>query len=196
MKLNIDVMRHANSLKVPGLQDLYRPLSEKGIEQAVAARSRYSNSERVALVIHSPAPRALCTAAIAVGEARPKYICLDSLWVEPNDVNWDGPIIWEAFEKYGYELERYLTDLQQALHRFGTRTAMGILEIISEQKWHDGDVIIVAGHAIFSNFTAFYLAGAGKEAEELLHTPFGEAGRMRLVFVDGKCTGVCAADTE
>ena len=161
-------MRHAHAEKIDGMDTHHnwlRPLSAKGIEQAKAVRPFYKDSaEKITTVFHSPAPRALCTAAIAIGEnAHPLFVPVHSLWVQRDETHYGGEILWKAFDEYQYNIEEYHTDpkgigVLEALQRFGNRTAREIREM--NVRFTDGAIWIVAGHAVFSNFTAYHLAGA------------------------------------
>ncbi|OGZ66547.1 MAG: hypothetical protein A3C06_00905 [Candidatus Taylorbacteria bacterium RIFCSPHIGHO2_02_FULL_46_13] len=196
MRLYIDVMRHAHATKVPGVDDLYRPLSEMGISQALAARDRYRNEfEKIRLVLHSPAPRALCTAAIIIGEVRQPFINVDRLWTFRNQRF--GNQQWQAFDKYGYELPKYLEDpvAAEAMHYFGSHAAIEVLnqmDLMLGLGDYDGDIVIVAGHAVCSNFLAFHLSG--KQDDNVFKIALAETRRLRLVFEDGKYVGIAKDD--
>lgn len=196
MKMFIDVMRHANAVKVPGVDDLYRPLSEMGIAQSLAARDSYRNElQKIKLVLHSPAPRALCTAAIIVGEVRQPFINVNLLWTFRNRPFGDQQ--WEAFDKYGYELPKYLEDpmAKMAMDHFGSHAATEVRIQIEEMLGSDltdGDIVIVAGHAVCSNFLAYHLSG--KQDQNVFKIALGETKRIRLVFEGGKYTGFAKDD--
>lgn len=193
MKLHIDVTRHGNATKVEGIDDLWRPLSPFGIEQAIAARARYNGSASdIKLVLHSPAPRASCTAATIVGKERPRFKLIEEIWT-PRDGDPMNEALWVAFETHGYAVEKYLSDPagKEALDCYGHETAAIVLGEIrafaAELPLQDGDVVVVAGHAVCNNYLAYHLTGCKEEA--LLKIEMGEASCIRLVFEDGNYVG-------
>jgi broad specificity phosphatase PhoE len=150
--VTFDLVRHADAAKVPGIEDVFRPLSAKGIEQAVAAQAAYaSDAARVKLGFHSPAPRAFLTQIIMLGTGRPVYHVLPSMWPPA------GHPLDKAFEKYGYTVSDYLTDTGAAalLDEHGREVAAKIWSHIGEAV---GGIVHIAGHAVLLNAVAFHLS--------------------------------------
>jgi hypothetical protein len=179
--LIIDLIRHADAAKVPLIEDINRPLSQTGIEQAVAAQAAYvADSLRVKLAIHSPAPRAYLTQMIVLGAGRPALRVLPGMWPPESDP------LTPAFEQHGYDVAAYLRDVKAAaaLNEYGRK--------IAHEIWAtpcgDGDGIVhVAGHAVLQNALAYHLSlypdkGGGEGDMSVFDYEMAPCSRLRLTF--------------
>lgn len=151
-ELIIDLVRHADAAKIPHIADINRPLSQTGIEQALAAQTAYADDAgRVRLAIHSPASRAYLTQMIVLGASRPAVRVLPAMWPQA------GSPLDTAFEAYGYTVSAYLADpaASALLHEHGREICAKVWARIGGAA--DG-IIHIAGHAVLLNAIAFQLS--------------------------------------
>jgi broad specificity phosphatase PhoE len=184
-----DVLRHAHAPRVEGIyanwkaDSRYRSLNPEGVKQALRLHNQYNDEGAVIrLGLYSPAPRALCTLAIAVAGCNIPIVQLDELFTPENA---DGDILNPAFDKLGNELAGYLGDetLFKTLQRFGENAASAIRKKVAELlPGVENGVVVIANHAITGNFVAWALSN-WKAREVCLSTSLGNADRLR---VDGE----------
>lgn len=185
-KLTFDLVRHADAEKIPGIEDIWRPLSTRGIEQAMAAQAAYADdAPRVMLAIHSPAPRAFLTQIIMLGTGRPPLRVLPTMWPAESDP------LTPAFEKYGYVVKDYMSDpaAAAALNEYGRR--------IADEIWRTpsaGGMVHVSGHAVLQNSIAYHLSRWPRKGLEegdmsVFDYEMAPCSRLRLVFEDEEYRG-------
>jgi len=153
---------HANAWTVG---DLTRPLTDKGREQAAAAKSWF-NSFSLRAVICSEAARAISTAGImadALPKGSPGYLTLHTLHPSRSGT----PECEKMFDKLGYgTLNTYYADTSVAgcegrgkpiFRHYVTKVTSELHDLIAAGMADlpkSGDTVAVFGHAVFLNAVA------------------------------------------
>lgn len=161
-------------------EDIKRPLSEVGIQQAATCRTML---ERPAfdVVLASPALRTIATVAIVAGVPEDAVFPVQQMYPDPKEG--DGAVIDALFNKLGYApLAAYLAEPEgQALTRYGELVWSVLKETLGRAEGH----FLVGGHAVLT--PAIGVAACADvpwHATSLLSANMGECCGFRLYCRD------------
>ena len=182
--ITYDVLRHACTPRIKGIyanweaDTFYRNMDAEGVAQALRLHNQYKkDGEQLRLGLYSPAPRCMYTLAIATAGQDVPMVAMSELFTPKGR---DGDILNPAFEKYGNDLDAYVSDptLYQTLKRFGNTAAEAIKREVASRGIENG-VVVVANHAVTGNFIAYALANHTMRST-FLYTNMGYADRFRV----------------
>ena len=183
--------QHANAWLA---SDLHRPLTDKGREQAEAAKSSFMAAYDIAFAVASEAERATATLAIVAPEHGGEGVRGTLPQLHPSQSN--APDCEKMFDTMGYgPLQKFWDDTstgvdgQTCFQKYADDVAPLLLKHLqvasrSSAAKAGADTVVVAGHAVFLNAVALATAQAmqasAETLQELMLLDLGEAEGIEL----------------
>lgn len=175
----VTYIRHGNTGKAK--TDRERQLTEKGYEQARARGQKLG--QRFDLVLASAVDRAVRTAeGIIDNQPDLKIIPVEELYTPPGPV---GEAITALSDKLGYAtLSKYMQEEggMVAMNIYALRAGAAITKHILE---HDGQNVLVVGHAVLLNAIGYYTGWFHPTIHTLLDVQLGECEGFRFSLSKG-----------
>lgn len=192
-----DLPKHANAWLA---SDLHRALTDKGKEQAVAAKASFMTTYDVAFAVASQAERATATLEIVAPDHGSEGVRGTLAELHPSQSN--APECEKMFDSLGYgPLQKFWDDTstgvegQTCFQKFADDVAPLLLKhLVTASRTPaaraGADTVVVAGHAVFLNAVALATAQAMQASPEVVKTlmelDLGEAEGIELSLTNAR----------
>lgn len=187
MKTRLYVTRHGETewnvqKRMQGRKN--SPLTERGMEQARKLGERMQ-SLNLDVIYSSPSERAVRTAELIRGN-RDIAITQDEHFYEIHMGTWEGMTSEEIKEQYPDRFDLfwtkphlYETDSGETFEAAQERVLEGLFEVL---KKHEGQDILVVGHAVVSKLILGYFEG--REIAKIWDDPFMHSASLSLIEIE------------